>query len=170
MYSPLRGAIYYPRLTGDELTNRYTNYITSIDMATLDGTVFRPINPSRAVKRTDNSGICYPYEDDDGSQQLMYGYIKNIYTHTLEHNGLVEDTLVMLQVHWYTNVGTMHAGRLPIVRTQAREVWNSPAQSYQYVPLAEIYAQNVVFMPRDAEKWDMNGELFALLRVVDTRL
>jgi hypothetical protein len=64
----------------------------------------------------------------------------------------------------------MHAGRLPIVRTIAREVWNTPTDSYQFVPLAEIYAQNVVFMPKDAENWDVNGDLFAILRVADTRL
>ena len=106
----------------------------------LDGTVFRPFSTSRtyaAVKRTDNSGICYPYENDAGSQQLVYGYIKNIYTHTLEHNGTrfgggYAGYVAGALVH-QSRVGTMHAGRLPIVRSLDREVWNTPTESYQFV-------------------------------------
>ena len=156
------------RLSKDELNERYAPEVTYYDIATLDGILFRPYNRDISENRTDNSGVMYPFTNPDagGEMQIAYGYIREIIGHTIEWEGELLDTLVLIRVCWYKVLNHMHGGRLPVVQEKANLSWNKGVS--QFINLGDIYAQNVTFLPTDGANWDMKGELVAILRNAET--
>ena len=143
--------------------------LTLHDACTLDGVLFKATTAKRKTRRTDNTGFMYVYTEGRGNtQQVMYGRINNIMTHQM---WVGAPTAVMVKVLWYTRKRTMYGDRLQIVHLLKKEAWNRPTSTDRYVPLAALYAQNVVFLPLSPtrDQWDETGELLVVFRHAEDR-
>ena len=98
----------------------------------------------------------------------MYGRLQRIMSHRLSANAPVA---VLAEVLWYTKTRTMYDGRLQLVHLNKNERWNRESSTDRYVPMAALYAQNVVFLPVSPtrDQWDANGELVATFRHAEDR-
>jgi hypothetical protein len=145
-------------------------------MATVDDVIFRTVKSGTNAQRTDNSGVMLPYvitRNGQDHQHIMYGYITDLYAHTLTTEAPGDGAapiLVVAHVYWYTVVEHLFNNRLPVVKSNKRERWNHPDGEEQFVPLASIYAQNVVFVPQYEDDWNMQGRLVALARQAEAPL
>lgn len=138
------------------------------DACTLDGVLFKASTARRKTRRTDNTGCMYVFARDNNVQETMYGRITNLFSHQLWAGAPIA---VIAKVLWYTKKRTMYGGRLQVVHLFKREAWNLAASTDRYVPLAALYAQNVVFLPVSPtrECWDEQGELVAVFRHAEDR-
>lgn len=157
------------RLTVDELRARYSSQVTMYDIATLDGVIFRPLSPMTRDTRTDNSGVMYPFKEE-GAEEVTtaFGYIQDIFGHTIEWEGDVIDTIIVLRVRWFITVELLYDGRVPIVKDAVGNSWNDPAGDGMYINIGDIYAQSVMFMPLDGDAWDTKDDMMAIFRQAET--